>query len=254
MRVPWIRVHGDLIDRPVVTRLAHATGISDHEAVGVLVTFWSGVSKHVANGLVSNQPDDQLEKWAKWNLLRRKKRGAFAKWVREQHLDADGRVREWDEYAGKLEVIRERDRLRKSTGNPKEFQRNGEGIPPESLRNSTPARGNETRRDETKRENPKSKAVPDWLDEAVAYWSQHVGVIRPAKILSALTPLVDAHGWESVRLALEVYCSLDEGPQGARKPEWFAENFQRWRTTAETPLVDAGGVLTERGKRVMRSA
>lgn len=257
MRVPWIRVHGDLIDRPVVTRLSLATGIGDHEAVGVLVTFWSGVSKHATNGYVADQSDVQLEKWAKW----KRKRGAFAKWVREHHLDDDGRVREWDEYAGKLEVIRERDRQRKSSGNPKEFQRNGGGIPAENLRNSTATRANETRRDEdeTKQDQDQKRtarfATPDppWVAEAVAIWKSGVGLITPIKMRRALTPLVDDQGFDRVRAALEVYVSPDEGPPAdkPKKPEWFAEGYHRWRSIAETPLDDGQGALTERGRRLM---
>ena len=138
MRVPWIRVHAVLIDRPVTMRLAQAARISPHEAAGVLVTFWGAVASQVTNGAVGGCPDAMLEAWARW----RRKRGQFAAWVRAEHLDADGRIREWDEYAGKLETIRERDRTRKKP----EFQRNSSGIPAESLRNSTPARANGTER------------------------------------------------------------------------------------------------------------
>jgi hypothetical protein len=137
MREPWIRVHGGLFDKPVVTRLCEATGIKEHEAIGVLVTFWSGVAKDATNGRIGQYPDAQLEKWAKW----RRRKGTFSAWVRTEHMDADGRVPEWDQYAGRLEVIRARDRDRKSAGIPAESQRNGGGIPENFQRNSTPTRG-----------------------------------------------------------------------------------------------------------------
>jgi hypothetical protein len=128
MLVPWIRVHGELDEKPVTTRLMGWAGIGEHEAIGVLVVFWSKVAKHCTNGVIRGYSDAQIEKWAKW----RRKRGVFAAWVRAEHMDADGRVPEWDEYAGKLEVIRDKDKRRKAN------KRRGisNGLPPDSPQTS----------------------------------------------------------------------------------------------------------------------
>lgn len=258
MRVPWIRVHGDLYEKPVVTRLSESTRISRHEAVSVLVAFWSGVSRHAKNGFVREHSDGQLELWARWH----KRPGAFAKWAREQHLDDDGRVREWDEYAGKLEVIRERDRTRKSAGIPAERSRNSSGMATETPRNSVAARANETRRDETRRkskEKPGTDAgassppeLPDWVAPAAEVWIAKVGAVTIPRLRFALEPLIQLTSLAAVLAAIDVYASPDEGPKGPRRIEFFAEEFQRWHRIAQTPMVDPETrEPTERMKRVM---
>lgn len=108
MAEPWIRVHAGLIDKPVIGRAVATLGISDHTAVGLLVTFWGSVSRNVAGGDLSKTTDADLEKWARW----KGKRGRFAAFIRTQHLDHDQRVNEWDEYAGALEVRRQKERDR----------------------------------------------------------------------------------------------------------------------------------------------
>jgi hypothetical protein len=257
VRVPWIRVHGALYDRPVVTRLVEALRVDEHRAVGLLVTFWSGVAAHALNGFVRDYPDAQLEKWARW----RGKRGAFAKWVREQHMDADGRVPEWNDYAGKLEVIRDRDRTRKA-----ERQRNSSGNPAEGERNSTPTRANETKRDETvrntnkepsprSRKNPRDvEPAPTWVQELTARWLAGIGAVTHARLGKALKPVVETFGIEAVTAAMDIYASSDEGPRnGVRRVEFFANDFAHWHRIAQTPLA-VDGVLTERGKRIMGAA
>ncbi len=114
MAEPWIRVHANIAGKPVVWRAVEALGVSSLEAVGLLVTFWGAVSQHASNGQVASLPDSQLEAWAGWT----RKRGKFAAFIRAHHLDSDGRVNEWDEYAGALEEQRRqsRDRKRKSRG------------------------------------------------------------------------------------------------------------------------------------------
>jgi hypothetical protein len=126
----WIRVHGELHDKAVTTRLCDAARIKEHEAIGVLVTFWSGVAKDAKNGHIATYPDTQLEKWAKW----RRRKGVFAAWVRAEHMDADGRVPEWDEYQGLLEIQREKDRKRKA----EERRRKSSGRPSDIPRTSKP--------------------------------------------------------------------------------------------------------------------
>jgi hypothetical protein len=106
----WIRVHASLIDKPVVDRAVHALDVSEHEAIGLLVTFWGAVSSNVIGGRVGDRTDRQLEAWARW----KGERGLFSKFIREQHLDRYGRVNEWEEYAGKLEQRRANERERKA--------------------------------------------------------------------------------------------------------------------------------------------
>lgn len=136
MAEPWIRVHANLDGRPLIGRAVEALGVSENEAIGTLVRFWGKVSQHAVNGDVSNIPDIQLEAWAGW----KRKRGKFAAFIRSTHLDPDGRVREWDEYAGALETRRASDRRRKEA----ERERKSRGSHAEVTVTSVPARANET--------------------------------------------------------------------------------------------------------------
>lgn len=138
MAEPWIRVHANLAAKPVVWRAVETLRIHRAEAVGLLVSFWGAVSQHAPNGTVRDYPDAQLEAWAGWE----RKRGRFAAFVRAHHLDSDGRVNEWDEYAGVLEEQRRqaRDRKRRSRG------RHGDGHSDNDV-TSSPTRRDETIRD-----------------------------------------------------------------------------------------------------------
>lgn len=264
MRVPWIRVHGGLYDKSVVDRLCRAVRINEHEAIGVLVTFWSGVAANAVNGFIGDISDAQLEKWAKW---KRKPAGAFAKWVRTQHQDAEGRVPEWDDYAGALELRREKERqrlaekrqqLRNRTQNVGQQTRN-------DLQPLQPARANGTERDDTERKQtdlslPRARkprtaeALPTWVQTMTDVWVDKVGAVEYGRLGRALKGVVAKHGMEAVVAALDVYASADEGPKnGVRSVNHFAQNFQHWHRIAQTPLAQ-DGVLTDRGRRIMQAA
>lgn len=104
MTEPWIRVHANLVAKPVVWRAVDALGVPVNEAIGLLVRLWGAVSIYGRRGDLSDVSNSQIEGWAGWT----RKRGKFAAFVRAQHLDADGRIREWDAYAGPLDDRRER--------------------------------------------------------------------------------------------------------------------------------------------------
>ena len=95
--------------------------------------------------------------------------------------------------------------------------------------------------------------APEWLEPALAIWTQRVGHITETKLRRALGPLVTKHGWAAVHAALEVYVSPDEGPAAKgrdRRADWFAADFQRWHSVALEPLQDANGDLTPRARRL----
>lgn len=109
MTEPWIRVHANLASKPVIGRAVQALRVSENEAIGLMVRFWGSVSQHVVNGAVQEVTDRQIENWAGWT----RKRGSFAAFIRSAHLDTEGRVNEWDDYHGKLEARRAKDRCKK---------------------------------------------------------------------------------------------------------------------------------------------
>lgn len=110
MPEPWIRVHANLAQKRVVWRVCDVLKVSKHEAIGLLVSFWGGASQFASNGHVATIPDAQIEEWAGW----RGSPGLFAAWVRAHHMDDEGRIREWEDYCGKLEELRERKRRQKA--------------------------------------------------------------------------------------------------------------------------------------------
>lgn len=136
MREPWIRVRAHLSRAKVAQRLAVICRGDAQKASGVLQDFWSSVAEQGTNGFIRDYPDHTLEDWAGW----RGKRGVFATWVRQHHMDDDGRVKEWDEYMGALEARREADRLRKeaervrrkSAGSPEDVTRKVRTVSAES--------------------------------------------------------------------------------------------------------------------------
>jgi hypothetical protein len=142
---PWIRVHANLHAKPVIARAVAALAIGENEAVGLMVRFWGAVSQHVVNGQVADTTDRQLEQWAGWT----RKKGRFAAFVRSQHFDTDGRVNEWDEYAGALETRREKDRARKEQERLRKSRGRHADSPQDVTGVSIPARVNETIRNET---------------------------------------------------------------------------------------------------------
>lgn len=139
MAEPWIRVHANLAGRPIVWRAVEVLSVSSHEAIGLLVQFWGSVSQHGNNGLIETVPDAQVEAWAGWT----RKRGKFAAFIRAYHLDDEGRVNEWDDYAGKLEDRKEKDRNRK-----RKSRGSHADSPALVTLDSAPTKRNETKRSE----------------------------------------------------------------------------------------------------------
>jgi len=240
MAEPWIRVHARLSEKRVVARCAETLRIDHYKAMGHIVALWGGVSLNVVGGMIGDVPDSLLERWAGWTG----KRGAFAKWVREQHMDDEGRVNEWFDYAGALEVRRAKERQR--LHDKREELRNSTQDVAQQTRNTRkvlqPARAvrDETKRDETEdqqQEQPRaSRALPEWVGLAVAQYAEKVGPIPPGRMRKALSSLVTLHGWDSVAKGLADYLSAT--PLAKARPEWFAERGTYWVELAKQPMID----------------
>lgn len=244
MAEPWIRVHAQLRRKPVVARAAVSLNLDPQKAMGMLVEFWGNVAAHADNGSIVGIPDPLLEEWAGW----RGKRGAFAKWLREHHLDAEGRVSEWDDYAGALEQRRAKERQRlhdkrnllRNTVRTVAQQNADVAQPLQDVatrareRNGTERNGTEVQ--EQKQGARKRAAVPDWVGECVAQWAEKVGHIKASRVHVALGPAVTTHGWDSVAKGLADY--LVATPGGRTRIEWFAERATYWVELAKQPMTD----------------
>ncbi len=246
MAEPWIRVHAGLIDKPVIDRLSTALDVSEHEAIGLLVTFWGAVSKNVVGGRLDGVSDRQIEGWVRWHG----QRGAFAAWVRTHHLDADGRVNEWDEYAGALESRREKERERLRN------KRHGVAQQSEDVAQQLvnerklllPARANETIRNE---EHPSSSAANATLRASLSSRagieamttivksaaSSDACVVAIASMLTGNDPAVPAPSFAAFERAV-----IDYAANGER---WNAAHFRtylkRAAKDADQPRAHANG-------------
>lgn len=245
MAEPWIRVHANLATKPVTLRLAGQLHISINEAVGLLVRFWGQMSQHGANGSVQALTDLELEAWGGWT----RKRGAFAAFIREHHTDEHGRVREWDEYAGKLEIRRTKDRERKrnSSGIPAESERNSNGHPRDLHSDSIPARAvrNETKRNDTskattaqRKNGVESSNGANWVDPLQQLWSSRVGPITHGRIGKALKEAHAAHGLDDLLRGMESFITAQRVLHKPCEITWFARDVQTWLTGREIGVID----------------
>jgi hypothetical protein len=153
----WIRVRKNLSRAKVARRLAPLCKGGAQHAAGVLQDFWSSVSDNAKNGFIGDADDRTLEDWANWEG----RRGAFAKWVRENHMDADGRVNEWDEYQEELEFVREkaRDKKRRQRAQKRSrVQGDNPGDGPGTNRETVPQSPPPTERNGTERDGISSSA------------------------------------------------------------------------------------------------
>ncbi len=244
MAEPWIRVHANLAGKPIVWRAVEALHVSQHEAMGLLVQFWGAVSQHATHGNVSDIADAQLEAWAGWT----KKRGRFAAFVREKHVAPDGRLREWEEYAGALEDRREYDRERKRKERErKSRKRHGDNqpdSPPEVTGTSTP-----TIRDETVEPEPLQGSRVLLPPTALAPEGARAPADGTTLPWRNSGPAVEA---ETARLEAEYFRRLSERADG-----WIAENPDDAAELERTTRVDLGlhnAELTDFQRRAVRES
>ncbi len=244
MAEPWIRVHANLAGKPIVWRACEALGVKPHEAMGLLIQFWGAVSQHVVHGKVSALPDAQIEAWAGW----RGKRGRFAAFIREKHLDADGRVKEWDEYAGPLENRREYDRERKRKERERKSRKRPGDSPPDSPTEVT-GTSTPTIRDETVEPEPLQGSRVPLPPAALAPEGARAPADGTTLPWRNSGPAVEA---ETARLEAEYFRRLSDRADG-----WIAENPDDAAELERTTRVDLGlhnAELTDFQRRAVRES
>lgn len=75
--------------------------------------------------------------------------------------------------------------------------------------------------------------VPDWVAEGVAWWSESVGRITPARFRRVFGGSVAAHGWERVFPAVKQFVTHQRSKKGGLNPDWFVREDARWIAEAE---------------------
>jgi hypothetical protein len=104
----FVQVEEGLLTSRLVDR-ARAIGLDTDQAIGKLVRLWLATLKLQTGGVIGDRSDAWMEEVVGW----RGEPGVFAGFVREHHLDASGRIRDWMDTYGKLELIRKVNRERK---------------------------------------------------------------------------------------------------------------------------------------------
>lgn len=119
--------------------------------------------------------------------------------------------------------------------------------------NATEKRREEEKREEERRGErsgadapPAATALPAWLPGIRARWQVRVGRITPAVLSREISAAIDLHGEPAILLAIDAYAEerIEQGKP--MKLEWFAAECAAWVERAK-PIVDADGILTERG-------
>ena len=217
MTDPWIRVHSNVRSLTVVWRAVECLGLPPDSAVGLLVILWGQVAQHSENGRIDNVPDAQLEGWVGWSG----EPGKFARFIREKHI-TDGRIREWDDYAGKLEERREKDRERKRLAN---LLRNSNGRPEEVRRKAVPTRA--ARNEDVTRTEERAERMRDLNSGSIPEDPNPLGLERtaPPAPLASLPPMAErlveqVYGLSTEKRRLDVrrqlYETIADPGRGAR--------------------------------------
>ncbi len=102
----WIESHQTLGDHPKKDRLAEALfddgiplDVADLAAIGVLHRLWWWSIEYAADGDLSRFTDRQVAKGCRWNGDPKRLTAALRD---AGFVDDDGRIHDWDDYAGKL--------------------------------------------------------------------------------------------------------------------------------------------------------
>lgn len=193
MAEPWFRMHANPTKLKVTARLMEYAKIDKMRAVGHLATFWGAVSQHCPGGTIVGIPDSLIEEWADW----KSKKGVFASFVRLLH-SADGKINDYEEYSGVLDVTREKNRKRKQEQRDKERQSRGrhadvteDSHAPKDVTSEATIR-NDTKRYETTKKHPRASAP--WMGSVQIVWSEvFPGGAPPKGTAKTLAPLFAKH-------------------------------------------------------------
>lgn len=91
-----------------------------------------------------------------------------------------------------------------------------------------------------------------WLTPYLELWTRQVGVVTPARLGKALSPVHHKYGPGDTLAGLQAYLDEPRPPDKPVKLEWFASDAARWIAEGRTPLQNPDGTLTARGERITR--
>jgi hypothetical protein len=270
----WVAIDVHIAGDAVTHRLAGLFRLRVAEAAGLLALAFAGMAQHAQAGELADVADSQLETWALWHG----KRGAFAAFFREHLCDEAGTVRAWEKYNGAnireakasrarmLEYRAKKKAERKAFANP-----NGTAYPtPNGTANGTPhvTRSVRLQQDMTgqNRTTNSNRVVasaatdPEAETPDVAVVLAHYRERHPKRRPGAKEAKLVA---SSLRLGYSA-ADLCEAIDGNATDTWHVskvkhelgyvlrdagniDNFRAMLESSTAPLVDADGILNERG-------
>lgn len=262
----WVAIDVHIAGDAVTHRLAETFRLRVPEAAGLLALAFAGMAQHAQDGELADVTDSQIESWAMWHG----KRGAFAAFFRAQLCDEHGCVRAWEKYNGRnirraraaADRSREwRDR-RHAERNERAENANGADTRTHTRTHSVRRTGQDrTGQDQeltngggadARKPSPRSRAkkpLPAWAESVSGRWIRRVGKTTPERVAAQLADAVDEHGSDAVLRAIDAYADTRLAAEKPCKLEWFADEASVW-VARTAPLVDADGILTERGMAV----
>jgi hypothetical protein len=94
---------------------------------------------------------------------------------------------------------------------------------------------------------PKQRAAPtNWVGRLGDYWRDNVGAVSYPMFGKTVEQLVNDHGEEKVRVAMERYIAEERKANRPLVLAWFVRDFMRWsRPIVAGPLVTDGWMSDE---------
>ncbi len=165
--LPWFRVDNDMVDHPKVDALADR--LKDANALAYVVRLWAWTMRYAARGRLADGARLSVERACAWRGESGELWAALVAtgWV-DINPDGTAEVHDWNEHQGAAVAKAEKDADRKKlkrigAGTARAGSADGAG---ESVDRPAVAAGNETERDETRRDERGSMSSPLLPDRA----------------------------------------------------------------------------------------
>lgn len=100
----FVQVESGIVQSKLVDRCREVCGVSTNEAIGLLVRLWIGALRLRTRGYIGERSNAWIEEEAGW----RGQAGVFGQFIRDNHLDAHGVIRDWLSKYGKLDLDRDK--------------------------------------------------------------------------------------------------------------------------------------------------
>ena len=115
----WVQVETGLPTSKLIDKARDQLGLDTDQAIGKFVRLWLAVMTLGNGGSLADRSNGWIEEAVGW----RGSAGVFAEFVRREHVDETGRIRDWLDKYGRLEYTRDQARRIKRDQRTAEQQR-----------------------------------------------------------------------------------------------------------------------------------